>query len=62
VGWRIEEERKSKWFVVMTNIKAENTQNTCAFDRKEQLTSLWCHGNFEVEVWQLNRVVEIIIE
>jgi hypothetical protein len=26
VGWRIEEERKSEWFVVMTNIKAENTQ------------------------------------
>jgi hypothetical protein len=32
----------------MINIKAEN-KNTCAFDRKEQLTSLWYMVNSKVE-------------
>ena len=60
IGWRIEEERKSERFTVTVNIKAENIQNTCAFDRKEQQTSFWCQGTSEVEVWELKRVVEII--
>jgi protein associated with RNAse G/E len=29
MGWRIEEERKSEWFTVMVDIKAENTYFYC---------------------------------
>ena len=43
----------------MTNIKAENNQNTCAFDRKEQLTSLWYIVNSKSEVHPLRKSEEI---
>ena len=43
----------------MTNIEAENIQNTCAFDRKEQLTSLWYIVNSKVEVHLIRESEEI---
>lgn len=43
----------------MINIKAENIQNICAFDRKEQLTSLWYIVNFNIEVHPLRKSEEI---
>lgn len=45
--------------MVITNIKAENIQNTCAFDRKEQLTSLWYIVNSKVEVHLIRKSEEI---